>query len=338
MDDDDRACPHCGARLRTASQRFCVKCGQDLSGAAPDLEPQRFEGDTEETRRAPEDDRAQRTHIRAVLLWSLLALVIGGGVAAIVLTSQHTKRNAPQREANEGTPGSPTTLTSAARTTPTTATAATTTTASGATTTVPPAPAVAPLVTSPPQPTMTVEPVKVCATSGPGAQGAASRVPGGMRASLPAGLTHLSFYANNALTVLAPAGWSCQSTVAEDGGAEYAVEPSVYSHDVVTASTGGACAGCSAETACPFFPSADSLVPDQRCPSTAPKRQREVRISSTLVEFEDPPGVQGPSPFTALGVMIYRDDNALLETCRLPAAQRATCSAILNDFVKRYDP
>lgn len=167
---------------------------------------------------------------------------------------------------------------------------------------------------------------------------------------LPAGLTNnsnpslgLVLYANQALAVLAPAGWTCHGLVGADGSGEITVRAS-DGNSAVNAQEGSACVSCNAEIACPLIPAAAKAMPaGLSCPTTAPKAEYVHRITATRVAFEDPPGVRGtgdPSggSIPANGVLIYEGayPEAFIETCALPASDHAECTTILDNFLARY--
>jgi hypothetical protein len=81
------------------------------------------------------------------------------------------------------------------------------------------------------------------------------------------------------------------------------------------------------------------------CSFTKPAEEQSTQLSSTVVEFEDPPGVAGdgdPSggPYPANGVMVYGPGSAMdgswTETCTLPASEHAICTLSLNEFASLY--
>jgi hypothetical protein len=153
----------------------------------------------------------------------------------------------------------------------------------------------------------------------------------------------LMFYANSALAVLAPMGWSCNGAVGVDGSAQIMVSSRDGSQEV-TASDGGACVSCNATIACPLISTAASALPTGvSCPSQAPAAEETSRISATTDAFQDPPYVHGtgtPSGgrYPANGVMLYggHPSEAYTETCTLPSPQHKICTVILNDFLSRY--
>jgi hypothetical protein len=68
-------------------------------------------------------------------------------------------------------------------------------------------------------------------------------------------------------------------------------------------------------------------------------------LNGHLVIFTDPPSVKGDADpsggaYPAMGAMTYFDarssDGSWTETCVLPPADTAMCSAILADFTSKY--
>ncbi len=167
-------------------------------------------------------------------------------------------------------------------------------------------------------------------------------VPSMLPSSIPAA-DGLMFYANTALAVLAPTGWSCRGTVGADGSAELTVGSGDGS-ERITASEGSACVTCNATLACPLIPAATKALPaGVTCPSQPPAAEQISRINTTSVAFEDPPYVHGtgtPSggPNPANGVVLYlgQPPEASKETCTLPASQHSICTDSLNAFIGRY--
>jgi hypothetical protein len=158
-----------------------------------------------------------------------------------------------------------------------------------------------------------------------------------------------------AFVVVGPAGWDCQSTLAEDGNQWVLLyppgtsEPQFRSPFVrqpqqgITAYLPSEGTRAPYDMACTLFPAArpGSLV----C-GTRPAGETVQQVSATVVDFEDPPGVTGdgfPSggSYTARGVMYYQPQNAqsaagASATCTLPDSEAAVCTAILADFLQRY--
>lgn len=96
-------------------------------------------------------------------------------------------------------------------------------------------------------------------------------VPGVLRAdaSIPRGYV---FYANQALAVLAPAGWECKGAVGADGSGY--VEVKASAGRAIEGQEGSVCAACNFAIACPLFPAAKALQPELGCPSTPPNDER----------------------------------------------------------------
>jgi hypothetical protein len=86
-----------------------------------------------------------------------------------------------------------------------------------------------------------------------------------------------------------------------------------------------------------------------QCSRRRPPAEVVTQLSATAAGFEDPPGVVGdgfPSGGSqpANGVVIHHGpvpapgaETGLAETCTLPEAQRGLCTAILNEFLHRYE-
>jgi hypothetical protein len=150
------------------------------------------------------------------------------------------------------------------------------------------------------------------------------------------------FYANQALAVLAPAGWKCKGAVGADGSGYIAV--TAAGGQTIEGREGSVCAACNFEIACPLFPQARALQPELGCPSTPPNAERIYQLSKIAIAFEDPPGVRGTGTPSggrnpANGVVIYSagpPDQAFEETCTLPNSAHRECASVLNDFVARY--
>jgi hypothetical protein len=153
------------------------------------------------------------------------------------------------------------------------------------------------------------------------------------------------------LTVVAPRGWRCSASYGADGSGGLRAVPrgavAGSSSEAIVASETSACYGCTNGQACALFPAAAAAYRSAYrlpCPARRPARESIVRLSRSLVAFEDPAFVKGegvPSGgrFPANGVMTYvagGDRASFLETCTLPGALHDVCTAILNDFVARY--
>lgn len=159
------------------------------------------------------------------------------------------------------------------------------------------------------------------------------------------------------IKLLAPAGWSCQAQYGADGSGGITVYPagqpvpgaSVPANSAAEAIIGtqtSACYTCGLGQACPLFASAAGTYRSylgKPC-ATPPPGQTVSPVSSGIVAFQDPPGMAGTGTPSggqnpANGVMTYYPDNrngSWVETCTLPAAQRAVCTAILNAFIASY--
>jgi hypothetical protein len=169
-------------------------------------------------------------------------------------------------------------------------------------------------------------------------------VPASMTATLSSDVAALvSFYGNGTLTLLGPTGWRCTAAIGADGSASMSLTPPGQAqppgsppadYQAVTASSGGACVGCIAQTACAIFPEAWKLfaTPGQACPNTIPSTERITRPMPQSAVFEDPPGTAGtgdPSggTYRALGYLVF-DPGSESEgsDVRLPSALKVTCT------------
>jgi hypothetical protein len=168
----------------------------------------------------------------------------------------------------------------------------------------------------------------------------------------PAGAA-MSGYSNGFVTVVGPARWSCHSQVGADGNVTVTVfpndqgplngKPFIAQDGQQIEAVIPFSLGVKSVLVCPLFPQAAATA-YAPCPS-APAGEFVTRRSETVVEFEDPPGVAGdgnPSggSYPALGVMVYDQATesryGAEESCTLPEAQHAVCTAVLQDFVVRH--
>lgn len=199
-------------------------------------------------------------------------------------------------------------------------------------------------------------PLNVCKTSVGDASEVPAILPADVRVKIARGAsTQLAFYSDNEglIEVLAPTGWKCSAGIGADGSSSLYVSPLGLNSDgpsteSVSASQTSACVGCRESLACPLFVSAakDYLRSYlQACPTTRPPAELVTKINRHVVEFTDPPGVNGDgSPsggvYPARGVMTYFDDpssdGSWTETCLLPTPDRSVCTAIVGNFVTRY--
>ena len=160
------------------------------------------------------------------------------------------------------------------------------------------------------------------------------------------------------MQVIGPKDWQCAASYGADGGGglqvyspnEEAPSGSAFSNQSAEAVEGHETSvGLlnRLEQACPLFPSAAVALESEyqlSCSETKPAEEQSTQLSSTVVEFEDPPGVVGdgdPSggPYPANGVMIYipgSDNGSWTETCTLPASEHSLCTLSLNQFVSSY--
>jgi hypothetical protein len=205
-------------------------------------------------------------------------------------------------------------------------------------------------------------PLVVCPTQS-GISEPAKHLPRTELAEVPASLSsQLSAYGDNQgeMFVLAPRGWSCQAAVGADASESITVFPKGEPHPgqpwprtakAVTTELLPSCVGCYLSQACTFFPSAlKTLKADYGSTISCPHRPAAdtvTRLSSSVVEFSDPPGVHGttdPSGGTnpALGVVTYKAASAAttygswMEDCTLPTSEHALCGAVLAEFVATW--
>jgi hypothetical protein len=159
--------------------------------------------------------------------------------------------------------------------------------------------------------------------------------------------TGLEFYGNNALLVLAPAGWQCSAQIGADGNPSMQV---TKGQEGITAASTTAYMG--ALEACAFFADVQPEPTGASC-SHRPAAETVSRLSDKAVEFDDPEGVQGPLaqalgvPPTNLsggslptdGLLVFEPGSAsgflFTETCVLPSAEQSRCSVLLRDALTR---
>jgi hypothetical protein len=205
-------------------------------------------------------------------------------------------------------------------------------------------------------------PLVVCRTSS-GINLPAKHLPRTATVTVPGSLgSQLSAYTNNQgdVPVLAPRGWACQAEVGGDSsesitvfprGVPQPTQPWPRQAEAVTSEVVPACVGCYLTQACTFFPSANKTLrtdfgPTIKCPRR-PAREAVERLSATVVEFSDPPGVMGTSgpsggAYPALGVVTYKAQTtqasygSWMETCTLPTSEHSLCTAAVNEFVTTW--
>ena len=127
---------------------------------------------------------------------------------------------------------------------------------------------------------------------------------------------NLAFYANGAVTVLAPQGWTCMAVVGADGTASMTVKPKGSGHtEDVYAQLAASCIGCIAEIACPVFRAA--TYPGLPCIVHSPAREIHNRLNQTTVSFEDPPPLRASARF--LGAHIQQMASSSISRIALTA-------------------
>jgi len=119
--------------------------------------------------------------------------------------------------------------------------------------------------------------------------------------------------------------------------------------EAIYVTNNGGCQGCAYSQACGIFAQADTQYATSLGSCTAPPAgETDTNLTSTVVAFLDPPGVNGTgSPSggvnPANGVMTFalvngEQADSDLMTCELPDAEHQLCTASLNDFIQRYWP
>lgn len=162
------------------------------------------------------------------------------------------------------------------------------------------------------------------------------------------------------MMLIGPRGWSCVATYGADGSGGVAVYPNgssfpavfksgppyTSSSEAVTGTETGGSPVQAAAQACSFFPAAAATTQSDLghgC-SSRPTSETLAQVSSSVVGFEDPPGVSGtgdPSggPYPANGVVSYSSTaqpGTYVGTCTLPQAEHDVCTTILNYFASQY--
>ena len=166
----------------------------------------------------------------------------------------------------------------------------------------------------------------------------------------------LSAFASSGLVVVGPRGWTCRAIVGADGGqvveispsekpADFKSAPFEYPHPAaIEASLVPGCAGCKANTICPFFPAAANHL-GFPCATGIPSGEKVTRLSAQVVAFEDPPLVHGTGgtregALMFFGVVVFIPDSptfqgwAASETCAIPVSVLWVCSVAQSAFVK----
>ena len=216
--------------------------------------------------------------------------------------------------------------------------------------------------------TTTTLAVVVCPTSYAIAVTTTTTPPASVSVTVPvAAAANLVVYGddNGIMMMIGPKGWTCHAAYGADGSGGLLLAPagdSVPSDPdsgwhLPPSSTAQAIVGYevgvspvqAALLACPLF-SAAAAVYKQTFGHTCtphPTAESVVGTGSNDAGFEDPAGVAGdgmPSggTYPANGVMLYLPSYpgrsaAYVATCTLPVAQQGVCTAVLNDFVMRYN-
>ncbi|MDQ1466037.1 MAG: hypothetical protein QOH10_452, partial [Actinomycetota bacterium] len=202
----------------------------------------------------------------------------------------------------------------------------------------------------------TTLPVVVCDTSEGTSALPSERAPTSVKvpAPPPFDAPKLSGYSDShgRLPITGPAGWSCKALDATDGGVAIGITPPGVSprdswgvggkpeSDGVFALSGGACQGCIYTEVCAIVPGADADFPDfarSGLCTAPPAGQQVTAMAGNLYAIDDPAGTLGPDG--AHSVLVYRprtattDASVLRETCILPAAQRAVCDTLFDEFL-----
>lgn len=192
-----------------------------------------------------------------------------------------------------------------------------------------------------PTPTL-VGSVRVCDTTyGDGSTPGSPAVPSGAVAPTGSGLI---FYANNVDHLLGPPGWTCLGSVGMDGSSELSLNDPSDRNSVIDLQTAPACLGCMLDLVCGLFPAAAAADQQQYGAACGPPAgETQHRVSSTVVDFSDPPGIPGSGgtsggPYETVGAAIYvgqANGGAALLTCALPPAS-SQCDSIVAEFAGSY--
>ena len=210
----------------------------------------------------------------------------------------------------------------------------------------------------------TTVPLVECVT-GSGASSSPKPFPATRQVSVPGAMAkELSAYSDDQgeMYVVAPRGWTCQASVGADGNDSIAVYPPgevgtskfalghtwPKSAQAVTGDILPSCFACYVGQACTFFPAAERdlvrVYGKQLTCAALPEREGVLRLSSSVISFEDPAGVLGtgePSGgnFPAEGVVTFKENTggttygSAMQTCTLPPREHALCTAVIDSFV-----
>ncbi len=205
-------------------------------------------------------------------------------------------------------------------------------------------------------------PVVTCPTTFGAAPQQLPTIPSFVNVSVPNNLANqLYVYTDQAdiMRLVAPSGWVCKANYGADGSGGVSVYPAGQTlsasplapdstEAAIVGNQAGGCAGCAVAQACPLFATAAADYQTQfgghACPTKRSSAELVTRISASAVGFADPPGTSGsanPSggQNTAHGVMTYHgapNSSSWLDTCTLPATEKAICTVSLNRFIDWY--
>jgi hypothetical protein len=190
--------------------------------------------------------------------------------------------------------------------------------------------------------------------------------PSSYTATVPATLAQkLSAYGGGGLVVLAPRGWRCTGIVGGDGSEVISAGPRSEAPEnfnsrsttarpwpyAIEADDASQCAGCQADTACPFFPNAIANVHQTgtSCYSLRTPTELVSHLSSYAVRYEDSPGVKGTGgdwsggSADVIGTVVFLPNVpaknlyswAASSVCAEPASLRSICLASSAAFAVR---
>jgi hypothetical protein len=202
-------------------------------------------------------------------------------------------------------------------------------------------------------------PVVACPTEDVGG-GTVRHGPSRISVSAPGAIAGtLVGYDANAIEIVGPSEWRCSSMIYGDGGQTIAISPRGEAPATFGKNTDPwprpaaiavtfipGCAGCRADTICPFF-KADAASYLSPCRGGVPPGEKVKRLSPIAVMFEDPPHVRGSTSYSGGELAVYgvvisvrdsqtRQGFALKETCALTTSAKETCTASLNTLVKTF--
>jgi len=186
------------------------------------------------------------------------------------------------------------------------------------------------------------------------------RLPATVRIEVPRPLAAgLAVYddTSHVMMLLAPRSWRCSAFFAADGSGGVTVVPHRETlparpldrhsseQEIAAEETGGSPVQAAAQ-GCAYFPAAAAATRsdlDRRC-GRRPPSEIVRQLGTTVVAFEDPSGTRGIGALSGgrnpvNGVMTYsptKGPGFYIDSCTLPRAEHATCTAALNYFVTLY--